>query len=165
MMWVGVAVLCFVTAQRAAELVLAERNTRRLMRSGAIEAGRGHYPVMILLHAAWLGSLWIFAPGQPVSLAWLAVFAVLQLLRLWVLVTLGRRWTTRIISVPGETLIAHGPYAYVSHPNYLVVAAEVFVLPAAFGLWFMAVLFTGANAAMLYWRIRVENTALGRQKH
>jgi methyltransferase len=156
------AVLVFVTAQRLAELVLARRNTARLLARGAVEHGAGHYPFIVVLHAAWLAGLWFLAPGAPVSLPWLVVFAVLQGLRLWVLASLGPRWTTRIIVVPGEALVRRGPYRFMPHPNYAVVAGEMLVLPLVFGLLWFGLVFSVLNGAVLAVRIAVENRALAR---
>lgn len=153
-------VLVLVTLQRLSELVIARRNTARLLALGGIETGATHYPVMVALHAAWLVGLWIFATSlQPVVPLLLIYFAA-QLFRLWILVSLGRRWTTRIITVPGETLVARGPYKYIRHPNYLLVAIEIPLLPLVFGLWEFAMFFAVLNFAMLAWRIRSENAAL-----
>ena len=161
-MTLAVAILAFVTLQRLGELVLARHNTARLMARGAVEAAPGHYPLIVILHAAWLAGLWWLAWNLPVNLAWLGVFALAQLLRLWVLATLGPRWTTRIIVVPGETLVHAGPYRFLSHPNYCVVAAEIMVLPLVFGLAWYGIAFTLLNAAVLAIRIRAENRALAR---
>lgn len=159
-MTLAMVVLALVTAQRLGELVLAGRNTRRLLRQGAVETGAGHYPFIVALHAAWLTGLWALAWDRPVNLPLLAAFVALQAARVWVIATLGPRWTTRIISLPGAPLVRKGPYRFLSHPNYVVVAAEVAVLPLAFGMWAYALLFTGLNAAMLWVRIRAENRAL-----
>lgn len=152
--------LLFVTAQRLSELVMARRNTSALLAQGGIEHGASHYPVMVLLHASWLGTLWWFGFNAPLSWAWLLPYALLQVFRIWILATLGRRWTTRIITVPGETLVARGPFAFMRHPNYVLVALEVPVLPLVFGLWRMAIVFGMLNIAMLVWRISVEERAL-----
>lgn len=157
----AVAVLLFVTAQRLGELVLARRNTAWLKAQGAVEHAPGHYPLIVLTHAAWLVGLWWLAWDNPVNLGWLTVFAALQLLRVWVLATLGRRWTTRIIVTPGAPLVRRGPFRFLSHPNYTVVAGEIAVLPLAFGLPGFALLFSVLNAAVLFIRIRAENAALG----
>ena len=114
------------------------------------------------LHAAWLIALWILALPQPIDVFWLAVFVLIQLARIWVLYSIGRRWTTRIITVPGETLVRRGPYRFINHPNYAVVIAEIAVLPLVFELWQVALVFSLLNAAMLTIRIRHENRALGR---
>jgi methyltransferase len=114
----------------------------------------------VALHAAWLVTLWVAAPGRPVSLIWLFVFGIFQGLRLWVLTTLGARWTTRIIVLPGAPLVARGPYRLMRHPNYAVVLGEIAVLPLAFGLPLVALVFFLAHAALLTVRIRAENAAL-----
>jgi methyltransferase len=156
----GAWLVGFVVAQRLAEVVMAERNTRRLLAAGAVEFGRGHYQFIVALHAAWIGALWILGRDRAVDPWLLALFVLLQAGRLWVLVTLGRRWTTRIIVVPGETLVRRGPYRFIRHPNYLIVALEIAVVPLALGLPGLAALFSGLNAVVLALRIRAENAAL-----
>ncbi|HTR86053.1 MAG TPA: isoprenylcysteine carboxylmethyltransferase family protein [Reyranella sp.] len=162
-MTLAIAVLLFVTLQRGAELVLARRNTTQLLKQGAVEVAPGHYPLIVALHAAWLIGLWIAAIAGRISapdLPLLAVFAILQGLRLWVLVTLGTRWTTRILVMPGAPLIRRGPYRFLNHPNYAVVAGELLVLPLAFGLPWYAVAFSSLNAVLLWIRIAAEDRAL-----
>jgi len=159
-MTLSIIVLALVTAQRLSELVLARRNTAALVAKGGVERGAAHYPLIVALHAAWLGGLWVLAWDRPVNLAWLGVYLALQVLRAWVLLSLGSRWTTRIIVVPGETLVRRGPYRFIPHPNYVVVAAEIAVLPLVFGLTTYAIVFSLLNAAVLWLRIRTENTAL-----
>lgn len=154
------AIMIFVTLQRLAELVIAARNTRALRAQGAVEIGAAHYPVMVALHAAWLATLWFMAGGQPVSLPLLGIFAVLQALRIWVLATLGGRWTTRIIVLPGAPLVTGGPFRFLRHPNYCVVIGEIAVLPLVFGLIGVAIVFSLLNAAMLWVRIGIEHRAL-----
>lgn len=156
----SVVVLALLTAQRLSELVIADRNTRRLMAQGAIETGANHYIFIVLLHAAWLIGLWVLGWNRPLNLILLGVFVILQAARVWVLATLGPRWTTRIITLPGAPLVKTGPFRFVSHPNYVVVALEIAVLPLAFGLVGYAVVFTLLNAAMMWVRIRSEARAL-----
>ena len=156
----AVAILGFVTLQRLAELVIARRNTRRLLERGGREVAPGHYPLIVGVHAAWLTGLWQLAMDGTPNLAWLAVYGGLELARVWVLITLGDRWTTRIIVLPGAPLIETGPYRFVSHPNYWVVAGEILVLPLVFGLYWYAAAFSLANAAVLAVRTRAENAAL-----
>jgi methyltransferase len=153
-------ILTLVTLQRLGELVLARRNTERLMARGAIEVGAAHYPIVVVVHAAWLAALWIYGRNQEVNLAALAMFVLLQGLRVWVLLTLGSRWTTRIIVLPGEPLVSSGPYRYLSHPNYAVVAGEIAFLPLALHLTWIALIFTILNAGALAVRIRAEAHAL-----
>ena len=159
-LWPAVAILAFVTLQRLVELPLAAANAKRLLADGGHEVGASHYPLIVAVHAAWLAALWWFAPGKPVNLAFLALFVLIEIGRIWVLRTLGPRWTTRIIVVPGEKLVVAGPYRFVNHPNYLVVIAEIAVLPLVFGLWEIALLFSLLNAAVLAVRIAAENHAL-----
>ncbi len=153
-------ILIFVTLQRLSELVIAQRNTADLMQRGGVETGAAHYPVMVALHASWLAGLWLFARQADVNWYLFAGFIVLQALRVWVLATLGRRWTTRIITVPGENLVLGGPFRFLRHPNYAVVALEMPLLPLVFGLTWYAMLFGLLNLAMLAWRVSVENNAL-----
>ena len=162
----SLAVLGLVTLQRLAELALARRNTRRLLAQGGVEVAPGHYPAIVGLHAAWLAGLWLLALPRAPDLALLAVFVVLQIGRGWVLAALGSRWTTRIIVVPGAPLVRSGPYRLLSHPNYLIVAGEILVLPLAFGLPLFAVVFSGLNALVLWIRIQAEDAALrGERRH
>ena len=158
----NVAILALVTLSRLVELPLARANTRRLIAAGGHEVAAGHYPLIVAIHAAWLATLWVLAPGRPVNLPLLAFFGLVEIGRAWVLLTLGRRWTTRIIIAPGETLVRRGPYRFLNHPNYAVVVAEIALLPLVFGLWRTAVVFSLLNAAVLTVRIREENRALGR---
>ncbi len=160
-MTLGIAILALVTLQRIGELWLSNRNTRRLIAQGAREHGRSHYPLIVAVHVLWLATLWWLAPGRPIDGFWLAMFVLLEIGRIWVLATLGRRWTTRIIVLPGAPLVRAGPYRFVNHPNYVVVVGEVAVLPLVFGLWQVALPFTFLNAAVLVVRIREENKALG----
>jgi methyltransferase len=156
----SIVILVLVTIQRLGELVLARRNTARLLANGGVETGASHYPLIVGLHAAWLIGLFVLAWDQPVNWLWMAVFVALQLGRVWVIGSLGGRWTTRIITMPGEVLVRRGPYRFLSHPNYLVVALEIAVLPLAFGLVAYAMLFSLMNAAVLAIRIRAESRAL-----
>ena len=159
-MTAALAILSFVTLQRLGELLVARRNTRALLARGAYEVGAGHYPLIAAVHLLWLATLWWLAPGRPIAWPLIGLFLVLQGARLWVLATLGPRWTTRIIVLPGAPLVASGPFRFVRHPNYWVVAGEIALLPLAFGLWQVALLFSLLNALVLTIRIRVEDRAL-----
>jgi methyltransferase len=158
----NIAILALVTVERVGELWLARRNTRRLLAMGAQEFAPEHYPLIVALHAAWLASLWLLALPHSVRPLWLAAFLIIELGRVWVLATLAQRWTTRIIVLPEAPLVKRGPYQLIDHPNYLVVVAEIFVLPMVFGLWRLSLIFTVLNALVLAVRIRAENAALGR---
>ena len=153
--------LALVAVQRLGELAYAARNTRRLLARGAVEIGRAHYPLFILLHGGWLVTIAALIPAAtPPSWPLLALFVLLQAGRIWVVATLGPYWTTRIITLPSVPLVARGPYRFVRHPNYLVVTGEIAVLPLAFGAWQIALVFSILNALLLAWRIRIENGTL-----
>jgi methyltransferase len=154
------ALLVYLTVQRLAEVWWAKQNERRLLTAGGVEYGRAHLPLMILLHAAWMIGLWLLGTDRPVNLVFLALFVVLQLARFWVLITLGRRWSIRVVVVPGEKLVVCGPYRWIRHPNYAVVAGEIAVVPLALGLPIYALVFSVLNAVVLVIRIRAENAAL-----
>ncbi len=154
-------IIAFVAVQRVAELIYAERNTRTLRARGAFEVAAWQHPLFVALHALWLLSLLIFVPPYAIPDWWLvAAFFVLQVARLWVLVTLGPYWTTRIITLPGAPLVRAGPYRFVKHPNYAIVAFEIALLPLAFGAWRIALVFTMLNALLLASRIRIEEKTL-----
>jgi methyltransferase len=153
-------ILAAVTLQRAGELVVSRHNTHKLMARGAVEVAPAHYPLIVVVHAAWLISLWVFGRHQPVNAVAFVGYLVLQGFRIWVLRTLGSRWTTRIIVVPKQPLVSAGPYRFLSHPNYAVVAGEIAVLPLVLDLPWLAAIFTILNAAVLAVRICAENRAL-----
>ncbi|MDZ4053586.1 MAG: isoprenylcysteine carboxylmethyltransferase family protein [Phenylobacterium sp.] len=164
MTWLAV-VLIFVVIQRLAELWLAARNTRRLKAAGGVEIGAGHYPLFILLHAGWLAAIAAFTPWNAAPNPWLlGLYLLLQLARVWVIATLGRFWTTRIISLPGAPLVRTGPYRFLRHPNYWVAFLEIAVLPLAFGQIFIAVAFSVLNALLIAWRVRIENRVLSERQ-
>ncbi len=166
MIWVAYAIIALVVLQRIGELALANRNTRKLKARGAIEIGANHYRLIVLLHMAWLlAVLWLLPAPLVIHWVWLAVFVVLQAGRVWVIASLGPYWTTRIISIPDAPLVARGPYRFVRHPNYMVVAGEILALPLVFGEIGVAIFFSLANAAMLFWRIREEETGLAARRN
>lgn len=156
----GAILLAFVTAQRLVELWWTKQNEARLLAAGGVEYGHWHLALMIAVHAAWLVGMWLWAYDRSVVPIYLALFVVVEIGRLWVLATLGRRWTIRIIAVPGEMLVARGPYRFLRHPNYAVVCGEVAVVPLALGMPVYALVFTLLNAALLAIRIPEENAAL-----
>ncbi|HEX4411658.1 MAG TPA: isoprenylcysteine carboxylmethyltransferase family protein [Xanthobacteraceae bacterium] len=157
----GTALLVYLTVQRLAELWWAKQNERQLLAEGGIEYGRSHLPLMILLHAAWLVGLWVLGWGRPVNPIFFVLFVILQLARFWVLFSLGGRWSIRVIVVPGEKLVARGPYRWIRHPNYAVVIGEIAAVPLALGMPLYALVFSILNAIVLAIRVRVENAALG----
>jgi methyltransferase len=152
----------FVAAQRLAELAYAWRNTTALLARGGIETGVGHYPLFVVLQGGWLAAMVLLTEPDPTPRwALLAAFAVLQGLRVWVIVTLGPYWTTRVIVVPGAAPVTEGPYRWLRHPNYLIVALEVPILPLALGMPWVALSFGVLNVGLLFYRIRVEDGARG----
>jgi methyltransferase len=156
----GAVLLAYITAQRLAELWWAGRNEARLLAAGGVEYGRSHLPAMQLLHAVWLIGMWALAYDHAVQPVFLALFVLLQIARFWVLATLGRRWTIRVIVMPGEKLVAGGPYRFMRHPNYAVVIGEIAAVPLALGLPVYALVFSLLNAIVLSIRISRENAAL-----
>jgi methyltransferase len=158
-------ILALVAVQRLAEVAYAEKNTRALLARGAVEVGRAHYPLIVLLHAAWLVAILYFLPAYvTIHWIWLGLFIVLQGLRVWVLATLGPYWTTRIITLPGAPLVKKGPFRLIRHPNYTVVACEIAVLPLVFGEITVAIVFSILNAIILFWRIKQEDAALAARR-
>ena len=163
--------VALVGVERFAELVVSRRNAAWSLSHGGFETGREHYPVMVVLHTALLVGMlleaWIRRPEVDAWLAYPMVALVLasQALRWWCIATLGRRWNTRVIVVPGLPLVRSGPYRYFSHPNYVAVVVEGVALPLVHAAWTTAVVFTAANAALLTVRLRVENAALARASH
>ncbi len=160
-MMVAYTILVMVVLQRLGELWYASRNTRALRARGAIEHGRGHYPLIVLLHISWLAAIAVGIRSDPaVRVVPLLFFVLLQALRVWVWATLGPYWTTRVLTMPSVPLVRDGPYRFVRHPNYLVVVGEIALLPLAFGQVRNAVCFSVLNGLLLAWRIRVEHAAL-----
>lgn len=158
-------VVAFVALQRIAELAWSRRNTRRLLGEGGVEVGAGHYPLIVALHAAWFVALVVAVPRDaPIHLPFLGVYGLLLALRLWVMASLGRHWTTRVITVPGAPLVKRGPYRFMRHPNYAVVVGEVAVVPLIFGAWEIALLFSILNLILLRHRIAVEDAALDERR-
>jgi methyltransferase len=161
-----VVVVALVALERVAELVVSRRNAAWSFERGGRESGRGHYPVMVLLHSGFLVAMlleaWIRRPDVAATLAWtmLVLVVAAQALRWWCIVTLGRQWNTRVIVVPGLSPVASGPYRLLSHPNYVAVVVEGAALPLVHAAWITAVAFTLLNAALLTVRIRTENAAL-----
>lgn len=166
MIYAYLALLGLTAAERGAELSISTRNARRLLARGGRESGQGLYKVMVAFHAVFLPALALGAIAYrepPPAWAWLAVAGALaaQALRWWAVSTLGDRWSTRVIVVPGEKPVTGGPYRYLRHPNYLAVILEMACLPLAWGMWRLALVFSVGNAVILYLRIREEERALG----
>ncbi len=162
-----VALVALVAAERLFELVLSRRNATRAFARGGVEAeSRAFYGLMVLAHAAFLaaGPLEVYLARRPfrpaLAAAMLVLVAGAMALRYWAVRTLGDRWNTRVIVVPGEPAIRSGPYRYLRHPNYLAVVVEAFALPLVHGAWATAALASVGNACLLAGRIRREERAL-----
>lgn len=164
MSWLWIA-LVLVALQRLGELIYAQRNTERLLANGGEEIGASHYPLIVLLHAAWLVTMAVFIPPYQEPNWWLiGLYVLLQALRIWTITALGPYWTTRIINVPGAPIVRNGPYRFFRHPNYIVVCSEIAILPLAFGSVEIAIVFSILNAALLSYRIRLEERALATRR-
>jgi len=166
--FVFTVLIAVIAIERLWELRVSRRHLRALKARGAVEVGTGHYPWMVVLHTAFLLScaaeVWLLdRPWRPIVAGFAAVILGVALaLRWWTLATLGERWTTRILVVPGEELVSYGPYRWLRHPNYLVVVMEIVAIPMIHCAWLTAVVFTVANLVLLRERIRVEEGALSR---
>ena len=151
-------IVALVAAQRLGELVLSRRNAKRLLAAGGSEAGAGHYPVLVMVHAGWLVALAVAVPAhRPAAWGLVALYAALQGVRYWIIATLGARWTTRIITVPGRRPVRHGPCRFLRHPNYLVVACEIALLPLVFGAWRIALVLCLLEK---WWRLGIKRRFL-----
>ena len=161
-----VALVLVVVSARLVELSVAQRHLAWARDRGAVEFGAGHYPVMVLLHSAFLVACLVEVPlADRPFLPWLgwtmlAVLLAAHVLRWWCIRSLGNQWNTRVLIVPGLSLVSRGPYRWLKHPNYVAVVAEIVALPLVHTAWVTALVFTLANAALLAVRIRVENQAL-----
>lgn len=155
------AIVLLIAASRLAELGWSARNTRRLMADGGVEIGAGHYQYFVLLHIAWLAMVLFATPPERAPI-WplVAVLVLLQVARLWTIVSLGPYWTTKVIVVPRQPLIRKGPYRFMPHPAYLIAGLEIAMLPLTFGEVRIAIAFTLLNLALIAWRIQVEDEAL-----
>tara|TARA_B100000686_G_C16364770_1_gene749541 strand:+ start:193 stop:687 length:495 start_codon:yes stop_codon:yes gene_type:complete len=156
-------IIALVSIQRIIELIIANKNTKTLLNDGAIEYGSRHYPLFIILHSTWLLSIAILTPiDTSVNYVLLSVFVLLQIGRIWIISSLGKFWTTRIIRLHNVPLIQKGPYRWIKHPNYIIVSFEILILPLVFNQLILALLFSILNFLLLYWRIKIENMALNK---
>ena len=157
-------VIAFVLL-RTLELFHSKRNTKTLLANGGKEYGRRQYPLFILLHVGWLVAIYVTIPSTTfIFIPGIFILGILLLLRIWVITTLGPFWTTRVISASKFPLIIKGPYKWIKHPNYCIVALEIILLPAIFGAWEIAIIFGLLNGILLYYRIRIEDDALNQRR-
>lgn len=161
-MWTSITILALVTLQRVLEFFIARRNTKKMIGRGGFEVGSNRHWMVVAVQMLWLAALWYFVLYQnpAVDMRWIYAYVVLEAARGWVVAAFGHRFTTKVIVVPGENLPDEGWASWLRHSNYLVVAAEIFILPMAFGLWWLALIFGVLNLAVLGWRIRSEDAAL-----
>ncbi len=159
--------LGLLAGERLVELVISRRNAARALARGGFETGQGHYRVMVVLHSLFLVACAaeVVGLGRPFPEPWgwvaLGLALVAQGLRYWAIASLGERWNTRIIVVPGLSPVTRGPYRFLRHPNYVAVVLELAVVPLIHGAWMTALVFTLGNALLLRVRIRAEESALG----
>ena len=154
-----------VLLQRAAEEIYSARNTRALLAAGATEAGRSYYPVVATTHLAWIASLFfLIPPAAEVSTLLALTYLALQGVRYWVIATLGRFWTHRIVTLADAPIIRRGPYKFLRHPNYAVTIAETFLLPAVFGAYALGIIMGAVWTAVLAYKIALEDEALAARR-
>lgn len=161
MLNISIIILSFVIIQRISELYISYKNTKILLSEGFLEFYPGHYPLIVAMHTTWLAAL-IFSVNEKAEINELLLFfyVALQFARYYIIGTLGKYWTTRIIRNPEKPLINNGIYKYIKHPNYLVVAFEIYLLPLVFDLWMQSLLFGTLNLFVLALRIYYENKVL-----
>ncbi len=155
--------ISFIIALRLGELLLAKRNAKWLLQNNAVEYGKEHYPVMVAMHTLFFVSLLVeyyYVTSGAYSVFYMVFYGMVLLLKIWIIASLGKFWNTRIYHIAGFPLVKKGLYKYVKHPNYLIVIAEIAIIPLAFHLYYTALIFSILNVAMLYVRISVENKAL-----
>lgn len=154
-----------VLGQRGLEELYSARNTRRLRAAGATEVGSTYYPVVAATHLAWIAALFfLIPPTAPIVWPLIVYYLLLQIVRYWVIASLGRFWTHRILTLPGAPVARSGPYRHLSHPNYAVTIVETFVLPLAFGALALAVIMTALWWVVLGVKIKLEDEALATRR-
>lgn len=158
-------IVALIVLQRLAELVYSRRNIGRLMAGGGVVVAEPAYPWIVAVHAAWLAALAFAIPADaPVQVPLLLLYIAILGFRVWVMASLGGYWCTRIVTVPGAPLVRKGPYRFLRHPNYAVVAAEIFVAPLIFDAWLIAIVFSVLNAGVLWLRIEREDSVLAARR-
>ena len=156
--------ISFIIFLLIAELIYSRSNEKWLLKNGAVEYGKEHYPFMVAMHVCFLISLiveYYFQSEHSYSIILIVFYILLTVFKTWVLLSLGKYWNTKIYRIASVSLVNKGPYKFIKHPNYIIVIIEIAVIPLAFHLYYTAVIFSILNAIMLYIRIREENKALG----
>lgn len=161
------SIILLVIIQRLTELYISKRNEKWLIKNGAVEYGRSHYKFLLIMHALFFISMIAeynsgggYFEFNTINNLFLVFFILLQVMRIWILRSLGKYWNTKLYRIPGSELIKKGPYKYFRHPNYIVVACEIFVLPMIFNLYYTAIIFSILNLMMMLVRIPEENKIL-----
>ena len=155
--------ISYVILLRIGELFLSKRNEKWLLQNGAVEYGKKHYPFIVALHILFIISLIIeYSTKQTASfsLFFIILYFLILVFKAWVVLSLGKFWNTKIFHISNLPLVKKGPYRYIKHPNYMIVIAEIAVIPLAFHLYFTAIIFSILNAMMLFVRIKEEDKAL-----
>jgi methyltransferase len=146
--------------QRIGEEIYSQINTRRLLARGARHENREFYPIVAAVHVTWLAGFFLLIPptAQPI---WplLILYILIQPVRYWIIATLGPYWTHGTVALDGAPMVTSGPYQYVRHPNYIVTVIELFLLPAAFGAWAMAVMYLCLWVPIVRYKIVLEDRA------
>lgn len=155
----------FIVSQRIIELFIAKSNEKWMKQRGAIEFGVKHYRFIVMLHVLFFVTFFLEKRlfNQGISSVWplfLFVFLLAQIIRVWAITSLGKFWNTKIIVLTNANVIRKGPYRFIKHPNYLVVAIELAVVPLLFNCYLTAVLFTILNGFILMVRVPEEERAL-----
>ncbi len=164
MSWVYVIVVV-VALKHLVLMAIARRNTRKLLLRGGYEVGAGHYPVFVVIFTAWFLTMLIFVdPEEVVNPWWIIAYVVLQFFRVQTMMSLGKYWTERVITIPGAPLVKSGLYQFIRHPNYLIVIGEVISVPMTLNLWKIALVFSVLLACLLIYRIRIEDAALASRR-
>ena len=157
-------IVALIALQRLVELVYSRRNIARLVAEGGIVIPEPGYVWIVAVHTAWVAALFLAIPADaPVQMPFLYLYLGLLVLRVWVMASLGRFWSTRIVTIPGVPLVRSGPYRFLRHPNYVVVVGEIAVAPLIFGAWWIAIVFTILNGLVIYLRIKAEEPVLARR--
>ncbi len=155
--------IAFIIFLRIGELLISKSNEKWLLQNNAVEYGKSHYPFIVALHVLFIASLIVeYYTRQPLAgnLCFLLLFFTLLAFKIWVIMSLGKFWNTKIYHISNIPLIKKGPYKYLKHPNYIIVITEIAIIPLVFQLYYTAILFSILNAIMLFVRIKEENKAL-----